>query len=264
MKKILFVLCLASFCCLLHYAQAQNAQASFRGGAGTETPDQFPGIEGAGWFEPWKIHSNSTMKVVAAVKDAPANPRLIVQMSVQEGALEYNNGSVCRRYENAQAPHTIRFKIRVDRAEGCDSPSDFVGAFGGGDPRSNFTHDSTWAVRTIGREPSQWRWAAYHGEANGGLFEGPLMKEIGGHRQGMEVKLGTTYEFTITNRPVEGSYDVMVSDGSHSVTSEGLLYRGSEADWSPLEAGVAIQSQANATGDLIAFSVFDVEISPQP
>lgn len=245
-------------------AQAQEAATSFAGGSGENTSDQFPGTEGDGWAGPWKIEHNRATRVVTSTEGAPANPWLKIQASVESGAQEYNNAAVVRSYENADETHVIRFKIRPDRAEGCEVGSDFIGVFGGASAASNFVTSSSWAVRSLGKDPSVWKWAAYHGEVNGGLFDGKLMREIGGSGKGMRIEMGETYEVTITNHPKDGTYDVSISHDGNVVEATGLLYRSTASDWSPQEAWIGFQAQTDQSGGLIAFSVTDISISPAP
>lgn len=259
-------ICLAAvaMAALAGTAEAQSAKAFFKDGPGLDRVDQYPGTAGEGWVTAWTIRKGKTVDLLATAEGAPANPRLNIRMSVLDGALDFNNGAVVRRYDHAEKDHTISFKIRVEKTEGLSESSDFLGVFGGGEPASNFTSESTWAVRTIGKTPEQWRWAAYEGTADGGPFTGMGMKEIGGWKHGLKVETGKTYTFTITNRPQKGTYDVRVSDGESTVESQDLKYRAAEANWAPMQAGLGFQAQGSAAGNLFVFSVSEVVIAPAP
>ncbi len=242
---------------------AQEARTDFSDGTGNRQPNQYPGSKGSGWSDGWSIPSHArNITLSLQLEETPRPSHLAFDMQVGSPSQEYNNASVMRKYRDADRPHTIRFKIQVNKAEGFDVSSDFVGAFGGDRPRTNFTIDSTWAVRTIGKTPSDWRWAAYHGDANGGAFSGKKMEEIGGWGKGMSVKIGKTYEITIKNYPKKGTYDISVSDGRDSVSAEGLRYRAKEEDWAPAESAIAFQAQTKESGDSVHFSIYEVEISP--
>lgn len=242
--------------------QAQEAVASFREGAGASQVDQFPGIAGGGWASAWKTFQSGPIKVQTEVQGAPAAPRLTVEMAAVDSSAEFINGSITRMYKAANVPHEIRFQIRLDRVDGNNNPANFIGAFGGGNPHHNTNASSTWVIRTWGRNPGEWKWAAYHGEGDGGTYSSKQMMEIGGRGQGMPVESGKAYEVTITNHPEKGMYDVAISDGSQTVHEEGLKYRASAAEWAPEQAGIAFQGQLKDSGDALTFSVSGIKITP--
>ncbi|PTX96089.1 hypothetical protein DB345_09830 [Spartobacteria bacterium LR76] len=258
------VTCVIAMVVLAGKAEAQSAKAFFKDGPGMNRVDQYPGKPGDGWATAWAVRKVKTVDMLSTVEGAPANPHLNIWMSVLDGAADYNNGAVVRLYDQADKDHTIRFKIKVEKTAGLPSSADFVGAFGGESPASNFNPKSTWVVRTIGKTPEQWRWGAYDGLADGGSYDGSLMKEIGGLGQGMKVAIGRTYAFTITNHPQKGTYDVLVSDGANSVETQNLKYRTTEVDWATPQAGLAFQAQGREVGNLLVFSVSEVEIAPAP
>lgn len=245
-------------------AEAQSAKAFFKDGPGMNRVDQYPGKPGDGWVTAWAVRKVKTVDMLPTAEGAPSNPHLNIRMSVLDGAADFNNGAVVRQYDHADKDHTIRFKIRVEKTEGLSASADFLGAFGAESPASNFNPKSTWAIRTVGKSPDQWRWAAYDGLADGGAFDGSLMKEIGGWGQGMKVAIGRTYTFTITNHPKKGTYDVQVSDGASSVEMQDLKYRAAEVDWATPQAGLGFQAQGREVGNLFVFSVSEVEIAPAP
>ncbi len=242
---------------------AQEAETDFSDGAGDQRPDQYPGARGAGWAEGWQIPKYAkNIDLNVELDPGDPSPHLVFTMQVQPPSQDYNNASVMRKYRDADRPHQIRMKIQMNHTEGFNDYSDFVGAFGGENPRTNFTSTSTWAVRTVGKTPDKWKWGAYHGEADGGDFSGRAMQEIGGRGNGMLIEPGKIYEITIKNYPEKGSYDITVSNGKDEVSSAGLRYRAQKDDWAPEESGIAFQAQTNESDASVSFSIFEVEISP--
>lgn len=242
--------------------RAQEAVARFQAGTGSSQVDQFPGVAGEGWADAWKTFRWGPIKVRTEVTGVPTAPRLEVEMAATESSEEFINGSIVRMYNVANRPHQIRFQISLNRVEGDNNPANFFGAFGGVDPHQNTNGSSTWVIRTLGRNPDEWKWAAYHGNGDGGAFASKQLMEIGGRGQGMAVESGKTYEVTIQNHPEKGTYDVAISDGSQIVREEGLKYRAGAAEWAPEQAGIAFQGQLKDGGDAITFSVARVEITP--
>lgn len=248
--------------CSQNPSSAQEAVATFKDGIGTSKADQFPGVSGDGWTAGWKTYKSGSLQIQADIPDASLAARLAIQMTTLENPEELNNGSVVRLYDTASLPHLIRFRIRLDRIDGSNSSGNFIGAFGGRNPHQNTKGDSTWVIRSLGKNPGEWKWAAYHGTADGEPFLPRQMMEIGGRGKGMPVEIGKTYEIIIASHTDKGAYDVTISNGSQSVHEEGLLYRAAAKDWAPGQAGIAFHSQLKESGDTITFSISDVQISP--
>ncbi len=254
-------------------APAGVVRATFIDGAGTGSPQQFPGTSGDGWTGGWQTTSN----VSGTITESPSlrtgtGPALRITRTGGSG--NSPQVGIFRSWSSATRPFTefsrISFDLRLDSSAAVfNSDGDQILISSTNTSSVDSGGNSTFYIRTSGAPPggtpfAPREWILFNGDpgvANGFDFA----RFVG---SGMILEPGLTYSFTIdlyagagagsTNGKTHGTYDVHISDGTRTVKVSNLGFRTGS-----FSAGgnFALALLQNSAADDLALSLDSVEMT---
>ena len=216
-------------------------------------PDGFRGGFGGGWNADWKLQGNGNGSMTGITPPtqvvAQGDAEFLAEVSPGSGAyFDYrmspkNDGvgqaSAGRLYDigygefDASVEHTIEFEIRIDEDLSSGQFSnweDRYAFFGAPTIYDGTKSGCSWMIMGFGADDgsgnvSPLSWSLYDGLKDGGSFDTSLFVD-----SGIAMESGVTYQFEVTVDPVNGEYDVTISNGTDTFTATDLGYRTADFD----------------------------------
>ena len=201
--------------------------ANFTDGAGTTSPDQYPGIAGSGWSGAWTTGALSAGGITAAIQTSPplgaggGHLRVAVASANSDCGIgrAFINGNGTSGVDGTK-PVTFGFSVRLDSANSGFTGSGEYLSIHNNTGLVSASGTSTWIIRVVGGASPQWQ--VYNGNRDGAAFSAARLVN-----SGMAAVPGTTYQFTVVADPVSRSYSTAISDGAGTVTLENMGFRTS-------------------------------------
>jgi hypothetical protein len=232
--------------------------ANFDDGAGTSSPDQYPGIAGSGWSGAWTTGNLSSGGITAAIETTPplgsgGNHLRVALASTSSDAgigRAFENGNGTSGVDGTK-PVTFEFDVRLDSANsGFTSSNDYL-TIHNNTGLVSASGTATWIIRVVGGASPQWQ--VYNGNRDGGSFNAGLLVN-----SGMPALAGTTYSFTVVADPVSRSYSTTISNGTTDVTVPNMGFRTSATT---IGDTFGTFGKKDSSGDTLAYAIDSIAIS---
>ena len=213
--------------------------------------DGFRGGFGGGWNDEWKLRGNGNGSMTGIAPPTQivdsGDADFVGEVSPGSGAyLDYrmspiNDGvgqaSAARLYDiaygefDSSAEHTIEFEVRIDEDLSAGQFSEYedrYAFFGAPSLYDGTKTGCSWMIMAFGADDGSgnlaaMNWVLFDGLKDGGAFD--LTRFVD---SGMTVQSDVTYKFEVTVDPVNGEYDVVISDGTDTFSASDLGFRTDE------------------------------------
>ena len=237
-------------------AIANPISLNFDGGMSSTAVDAYPGVAGSGWDSEWQYYDAGGTATITVNTTDPLSTGSGAYLDVISTG---NYHTISRNYGNTDtfdplSDHTISWQFRLNDDFVFDDIGDRIHFFGDSSRDESTDSSDTWC---IGVAPEYMGFSNFY-------FYNPTVDNTfipeNVVNTGMALEVGTTYSFSVSVHPLQGTYDATISNGQFSYSRTGLGYRNgstmSDASW--LNFGGTNNGGSAAT---LSYSIDSVEIT---